>query len=97
MTLQNTDTADYMISDILSLIYKSSQIFHFKWVKGHSGVAENLLAELIRVAKKAVEGTYVTLYFFLHLASHLKYKLKQNIKTDWQKRWDNEDNRPLHT
>lgn len=33
MVLQNAHTLDFVNSDILSLIYKYTKTFHFKWIK----------------------------------------------------------------
>lgn len=63
MALQNPYTVDFMISDILSLVHKYSKIFHFKWIRGHSGVTENELAD--SMAKEAIQSTEVPSFSLL--------------------------------
>ena len=88
LALQNMETTDGLVARIKQLlqeIFTKVQI-HFSWVRGHTGIQGNELAD--QLARVAAQDSSQLPIFVLFPTSFLKYKLPQKQQQDWQHHWD---------
>lgn len=87
--LSKFEITNSLQSDILNLLISSSKLFYFNWVKGHSGVEGNELADSL--AKSALSNLDISSSFLPTPPSYLKRVLRQELFAKWQLRWDTSD------
>lgn len=86
LALSKPKITNLIHSEILSILSTTSKFISFNWVRGHSGVEGNELAD--RLAKSAAEDAAVSLSFLPIPSSHLKLTLKKRYMHLWQLRWN---------